>query len=125
MFDHVKFGVTNYETSKAFYLSALEPLGVCAGPEGPPHYGIEMYVPGQEASLCLFQCDEKPSRLHLAFAASTPQAVDAFYRAAIAAGGRDHGRPGYRDKYHAGYYAAYVLDPDGHNIEAVFHSREP
>lgn len=125
MFDHVKFGVRDYAASKAFYLKALEPLGVEAGAEGAPAYGIELIVKGQVPSLCLFQTDETPAHLHLAFMAQTRAQVDAFYRAALAAGGRDNGPPGLRPKYHANYYAAFVIDPDGHNIEAICHAAEP
>lgn len=119
MFDHVKFGVRDYAVSKAFYLQALAPLGVVAGGEGEPAYGIELYAEGQPASLCLFQTDVAPAPLHLAFAARTREQVDAFYREALAAGGRDNGPPGLRPHYNAHYYAAFVIDPDGHNIEAV------
>lgn len=121
MFDHVKFGVSDYEASKAFYLRALAPLGVVAGSEGPPSYGIELYVPDGNSSLCLFQTNEKPAHIHLAFTAATRQQVEAFYRAALAAGGQDNGPPGLRPQYHKTYFAAFVLDPDGHNIEAVCH----
>jgi catechol 2,3-dioxygenase-like lactoylglutathione lyase family enzyme len=96
--------------------------GVKAGAEGEPAYGIELCIPGQVASLCLFQSDEKPAHLHLAFAAATRGQVDAFYQAALAAGGQDNGPPGLRPKYHANYYAAFVIAPDGHNIEAVCHA---
>lgn len=122
MFDHVKFGVTDYAASKAFYLQALAPLGVRGGAEGPPAYGIELLMEGSIASLCFFQTDEKPAPLHLAFVAQTRAQVDAFYRAALDAGGRDNGPPGLRPQYHADYYAAFVIDPDGHNIEAVCHA---
>jgi catechol 2,3-dioxygenase-like lactoylglutathione lyase family enzyme len=120
MFDHVKFGVGNYAASKAFYLKALEPLGVAAGAEGIPTYGIELCLKGN-ASLCLFQTEEKPAHLHLAFAAESREQVDAFHRAALLAGGKDNGAPGLRPQYHANYYAAFIIDPDGHNIEAVCH----
>lgn len=73
------------------------------------------------AKLCLFQTDEKPAHLHLAFAASSREQVDAFYHAALNAGGIDNGAPGLRPNYHAHYYAAFVIAPDGHNIEAVCH----
>ncbi|PLP96994.1 VOC family protein [Cupriavidus pauculus] len=118
MFDHVKFGVSDYAASKAFYLKALAPLGVTAISEGPPSYGVELAA-GGPVSLCLFQTDETPAHLHLAFAAQTRQQVDAFYRAALDAGARDNGAPGLRPLYHANYYAAFVIGPDGHNIEAV------
>ncbi|MBB4224716.1 VOC family protein [Variovorax guangxiensis] len=118
MFDHVKFGVSDYAASKAFFLRALEPLGVAVVSEGVPNYGVEL-ASKSKASLCLFQTDEKPAHLHLAFKAETRQQVDAFYRAALEAGGRDNGPPGLRPQYHANYYAAFVIGPDGHNIEAV------
>jgi len=121
MFDHVKFGVSNYEISKAFYLKALAPLGVVAGSEGLPAYGIELFVPSEEVSLCLFQTSEKPAHLHIAFLAMTRDQVDAFYRAALDAGAKDNGSPGIRSQYNENYYAAFVIDPDGHNIEAVCH----
>ena len=123
MFDHVKFGVSDYEASKAFYLEALKPLGVAAGSEGPPTYGIELCADGQ-ASLCMFKTEEKPAHLHLAFTARNRQQVEAFYRAALEAGGKDNGAPGLRPNYHPTYYAAFVIDPDGHNIEAVCHKPE-
>jgi catechol 2,3-dioxygenase-like lactoylglutathione lyase family enzyme len=124
MFDHVKFGVSDFATSKAFYARALEPLGVAVVAEGAPAYGVEMSA-GGVASLCLFQTDEKPAHLHLAFVAETRQQVDAFYRAALAAGGKDNGPPGLRPQYNATYYAAFVIGPDGHNIEAVCHAPGP
>jgi catechol 2,3-dioxygenase-like lactoylglutathione lyase family enzyme len=123
MFDHVKFGVSDYAKSKAFYIRALEPLGVNVGPEGSPSYGIELYLT-DDASLCLFQTEEKPAHLHLAFTAESRQQVDAFYRAALAAGGIDNGAPGLRPHYHENYYAAFIIGPDGHNIEAVCHVPE-
>ena len=121
MFDHVKFGVSNYAASKAFFLKALEPLGVAVASEGSPTYGVELSQPKGTVSLCLCQTEEKPAHLHLAFAAENRQQVEAFYRAALAAGGRDNGAPGLRPKYHANYYAAFVIGPDGHNIEVVCH----
>jgi catechol 2,3-dioxygenase-like lactoylglutathione lyase family enzyme len=121
MFDHVKFGVSDYATSKAFYSKALEPLGVSIVGEGVPTYGAELCAKNSNASLCIFQADHKPAPLHIAFAAQTRAQVDAFYRAALAAGARDNGPPGLRPKYHANYYAAFVIGPDGHNLEAVCH----
>ena len=120
MFDHVKFGVSDYAASKAFFLKALEPLGLTAGAEGSPTYGIELHTKAR-SSLCLFQTDEKPAHLHLAFVAENRAQVDAFYRAALEAGGMDNGAPGLRPQYHANYYAAFVIGPDGHNIEVVCH----
>jgi len=78
MFDHVKFGVSDYAASKAFFLKALEPLGVAVVSEGPPTYGIEL-SPDGKASLCMFQTEEKPAHLHLAFTAENRQQVEAFY----------------------------------------------
>lgn len=121
MFDHVKFGVRDFAASKTFFQKALEPLGVEIVGEGPPSYGVELCVKGGDVSLCLFQTDEKPARLHLAFRADNRQQVEAFYRAALEAGGKDNGGPGLRPHYHANYYAAFVIGPDGHNIEVVCH----
>jgi catechol 2,3-dioxygenase-like lactoylglutathione lyase family enzyme len=122
MFDHVVFGVRDYEASKAFYLKALEPLGIAILQEGP--LGVELCPKGSNVSLCLFPTEEKPAHLHLAFAAASRRQVDAFHRAALAAGGTDNGAPGLRPNYHPNYYAAFVIDPDGHNIELVCHEPE-
>ena len=118
MFDHVGFGVTDLAASKAFFLAALAPLGVSVVMEGP--YGAGL---GQKnkPSLWLHQGGERPAPLHLAFAAEDRAQVDAFHRAALAAGGRDNGAPGLRPHYHAHYYGAFVIGPDGHNVEAVCH----
>jgi len=121
MFDHVVFGVSDYAASKAFFLRALEPLGVDEVHEGP--LGIEISAKGK-ASLCMFQTEEKPAYLHLAFTAENREQVEAFYRAALEAGGKDNGAPGLRPEYHGNYYAAFVIGPDGHNIEAVCHEPE-
>ena len=121
MFDHVGIGVSDYAASKAFFLKALEPLGVAVVLEGP--LGVELSPKGK-ASLCLCQTEEKLVHLHLAFTAETRQQVDDFYRAALAAGGKDNGAPGLRPHYHENYYAAFVIGPDGHNIEAVCHEAE-
>src|SRR5215475_895170 len=124
MFDHVKFGVSDYTASKAFFLKALEPLGVAVASEGTPTYGVELIRKNDKASLCLYQTEEKLAHLHLAFTAANRQQVEAFYRAALGAGGKDNGAPGLRPRYHANYYAAFVIGPDGHNIEVVCHERE-
>ena len=123
MFDHVKFGVSDFAASKAFYLKALAPLGIAVVSEGAPSYGIELSNDGK-TSLCLCQTDEKPAHLHLAFVARSRGQVDAFHRAALEAGGKDNGAPGLRPHYHANYYAAFVIGPDGHNLEAVCHAPE-
>ena len=121
MFDHVGFGVTNLTESKAFFLKALEPLGVAVVMEGV--YGVGL---GQnhKPSLWLYEANDKPAHLHLAFVAENRGQVDAFYKAAMAAGAKENGAPGLRPHYHANYYGAFVLGPDGHNVEAVCHRPE-
>jgi catechol 2,3-dioxygenase-like lactoylglutathione lyase family enzyme len=125
MFDHVKFGVSDFAASKAFFLKALEPIGVVVVAEGEPSYGVEMAPKEGKSSLVLHQTDEKPAHLHLAFVAESRAQVQAFYRAALEAGGKDNGAPGVRPHYHANYYAAFVIGPDGHNIEVVCHESVP
>jgi catechol 2,3-dioxygenase-like lactoylglutathione lyase family enzyme len=117
MFDHVKFGVRDFAASKAFYLQALAPLGVKEVAWGSS--GVELVDPKSKSSLCMYQSDEQPAHLHIAFMAENRQQVDAFYRLALEAGAQDNGPPGLRPQYHANYYAAFVIDPDGHNIEMV------
>jgi catechol 2,3-dioxygenase-like lactoylglutathione lyase family enzyme len=119
MFDHVKFGVSDFAVSKNFYSKVLAPLGVKVIAEGVPTYGAELCGPNSNTSLIVFQTNEKPAHLHLAFVADTREQVDAFYHAALEAGGKDNGAPGVRANYNANYYAAFIIDPDGHNIEAV------
>ena len=120
MFDHVVFGVSDYGASKAFFLKALEPLGVAVVSEGP--LGVELCRPNSKPSLCIrLKPEEKAAHLHLAFTAENRHQVEAFYRAALKAGGKDNGAPRLRPNYHANYYAAFVLGPDGHNIEVVCH----
>jgi catechol 2,3-dioxygenase-like lactoylglutathione lyase family enzyme len=121
MFDHVVFGVSDYAASKAFYLKALEPLGVAVVSEGS--LGIEMSADGK-TSLCLRPGEGNPAHLHLAFRAESRRQVEGFHRAALAAGGKDNGAPGLRPQYHVHYYAAFVIGPDGHNIEVVCHEPE-
>ena len=122
MFDHVGFGVTDYDASKSFFLKALEPLGVGVVMEGP--YGLGLGRDGKP-SLWLHASEARPAPLHIAFTASDRAQVDAFHRAALEAGGRDNGAPGLRPHYHANYYGAFVIGPDGHNVEAVCHKPEP
>ena len=119
MFDHVGIGVTNLAASKAFFLKALQPLGVAVAMEGP--YGVGMGQNGKP-SLWLSETKERPAHLHLAFTAANRKQVDEFYKAAMAAGGKDNGAPGLRPHYHADYYGAFVIGPDGHNVEAVCHT---
>jgi len=118
MIDHMGLSVSDLSNSRAFYEAALAPLGCtcilvfdeAAGFGVPP-----------KPDFWLSEGDPGMPALHVAFRADTRAQVDAFYRAAIAAGGRDNGGPGLRVHYHPNYYGAFVLDPDGHNIEAVCH----
>lgn len=119
--DHIGLAVADYERSKEFYTRVLAPLGMELvmqvqgwagfGPAGKPEFWF-----GEHA--------QKQSPMHIAFRADNRAQVDAFYEAALAAGARDNGPPGIRELYHPDYYGAFVLDPDGHNIEAVCHSPE-
>lgn len=118
MFDHIVIGVSDYEVSKKFFLSALKPIGVEVVSEGV--LGIELSSDGR-SSLCIRRVEETPSHLHLAFVAQSRQEVDEFYQESLQAGGEDNGAPGIRPEYSGTYYAAFVIGPDGHNIEAVFH----
>lgn len=121
MFDHIVFGVSDYAGSKTFFLKALEPIGLSIVSEGP--LGIELSADGK-SSLCIRKTGEKSGHLHLAFTAKDRQQVDAFYRAALEAGAKDNGAPGLRPNYTGKYYAAFVIGPDGHNIEVVCHESE-
>lgn len=121
MFDHIGLGVSNYAASKAFFLAALESLGAGIVMEGEHGLGIG---PKGKPSLWLFETPEKPAPLHLAFTAANRQQVREFYRAALAAGAKDNGAPGLRPHYHPNYYGAFVIGPDGHNVEAVCHRPE-
>lgn len=121
MFDHLGFGASDLAASKAFFLQALQPLGVHVVMEGP--YGVGMGRDGKP-SLWLHEANGVPTPMHLAFTARTRADVDAFHRAALAAGGRDNGAPGLRPHYHPHYYGAFVIGPDGHNVEAVCHTPE-
>lgn len=122
MFDHIGIGVTHLPESRKFFLTALQPLGVRVAMEGS--YGVGMGQNGKP-SLWLSETKERPAHLHLAFVGESRKQVDEFYRAAMAAGGRDNGAPGLRPDYHPDYYGAFVIGPDGHNIEAVCHRPEP
>ncbi len=119
MFDHLGFGATNLAESKAFFLSAPRPLGVSVAMESP--YGVGLGRNGKP-SMWLHETKDVPARLHIAIAADTRAEVDAFYAAALTAGGKDNGAPGLRPHYHPNYYGAFVIAPDGHNIEAVCHT---
>ena len=126
MIYHVGFPVSDYARSKAFYAKALSPLG----------YSLIVEVGGEhtesKSPAAGFGRDGKPDfwiggegglngSIHVAIVANDRAAVDSFYRAALAAGGKDNGAPGIRPQYHPNYYGAFVFDPDGHNIEAVCH----
>ncbi|MFN2469556.1 MAG: VOC family protein [Gaiellaceae bacterium] len=112
LLDHVGVRVSDLEASKRFYTGALAPLGLRVTGEGEGWFS---------ADELFFSEDGSPTHgLHIAFQAGTREIVDRFYAAALAAGGHDNGPPGERS-YHPGYYAAYVLDPDGMNVEAVYH----
>jgi catechol 2,3-dioxygenase-like lactoylglutathione lyase family enzyme len=126
MLDHVGLKVTDLARSKSFYDAALKPLGVSALFEAPAdETGGTAFIGYGEGFKPYFWINEQPRAtelVHVAFASDTRAKVDAFYQAALAAGGRDNGAPGPRPHYHATYYGAFVLDPDGHNIEAVCHA---
>lgn len=121
MFDHIGIGVSNLETSKAFFLQGLAPLGIGVVMDFSHAVGLGR---GQKPSFWLGATDDKPVPLHIAFAAEDRRQVDAFYHSALAAGGKDNGSPGIRHHYHPNYYAAFVIGPDGHNVEAVCHRAE-
>ncbi len=126
MIDHTGVAVSDFERSKAFYSRALAPLGYQLVMEVPAeltggHPGAGFGVPPKPDFWVGGVGAGKVLPLHVAFRADTRAIVDAFYKAAIGAGGKDNGAPGLRPHYHANYYGAFVLDPDGHNIEAVCH----
>ncbi|MCA1829034.1 MAG: VOC family protein [Myxococcales bacterium] len=122
MIDHMTVRVRDYAKSKAFYLAALKPLGyemimewegfVGLGVKGKPDFWI---APAE---------DRKYSQLHIAFRAPNRKAVHEFHDAALKAGGKDNGGAGPRTEYHPSYFGAFVLDPDGHNVEACCHDKE-
>lgn len=119
MFDPIGIGVSDIDASKAFFLQALAPLRVVVVMEVPGGVGLGT---DRKPSLWLGASDAKSAPLHLAFVGATRDQVDAFHRCALAAGGKDNGAPGLRPRYHANYYAAFVIGPDGHNIEVVCHA---
>ena len=117
MLDHVTIGVENIERSQRFYDLALKPLGIARlYAEGTRFAG---YGISPRAFFWIGIREALQTGAHIAFAANDRATVDRFYEAAIAAGGKDNGPPGMRPHYHPDYYGAFVLDPDGHNIEAV------
>jgi catechol 2,3-dioxygenase-like lactoylglutathione lyase family enzyme len=118
MIDHLKLLVRDIERSRAFYAQALEPLGYRIMLEPAP--GVIGMGVGRPDFWLAFD-PETTSLAHVAFQVEDAGLVDAFHRAALDAGGRDNGAPGPRPQYHPGYYGAFVLDPDGNNVEAVCH----
>ena len=120
--DHVGFAVSDYTRSKAFYERALAPLGLTLLMEfSGAAAGFGRDDGGRPSFFIEAHGEPLRGRLHIALRAESRAQVDAFHAAAIDAGGVDNGRPGLRPHYHSGYYAAFVLDPDGNNVEAVFH----
>jgi catechol 2,3-dioxygenase-like lactoylglutathione lyase family enzyme len=119
--DHAGVAVDDLGASKAFYASALAPIGYALLLEVSDAAGFG--VP-PKPDFWIGASTSNVSPIHVAFRVASRSLVDAFYRAAIAAGGRDNGAPGLRPHYHPNYYGAFVLDPDGHNIEAVCHEPE-
>jgi catechol 2,3-dioxygenase-like lactoylglutathione lyase family enzyme len=120
MLDHVGFDVSDYERSKAFYEGALAPLGLTLLMEPAP--GIGGFGEDQKPFFWIATRGRTPATgIHVAFDTGDRGTVDAFHAAALEAGGTDNGEPGVREIYHPHYYGAYVLDPDGNNIEAVCH----
>jgi catechol 2,3-dioxygenase-like lactoylglutathione lyase family enzyme len=119
MIDHTGLGVSQLERAEAFYLAALAPLGY-AKVVGFP--GVAGFGEPPKPDFWIHQGTPQQPPIHVAFRAANRAQVDAFHRAALAAGGRDNGAPGLRPHYHPNYYGAFVLDPDGHNIEAVCHA---
>ncbi|MET0414355.1 MAG: VOC family protein [Polyangiaceae bacterium] len=129
MIDHTGLSVTDPKKSREFYEKALAPLGYSVLMEIPTEYTGGAVVLGfgvaPKPDFWIHQGPPQTPRIHIAFAADSHAQVDAFYRAAIEAGGKDNGPPGPRPHYHPDYYGAFVFDPDGHNIEAVCHKPQP
>jgi catechol 2,3-dioxygenase-like lactoylglutathione lyase family enzyme len=126
MLDHIGLTVTDFAKSRAFFDAALAPLGIGMIMEVTPEQtgGSSHLGYGSERRPYFWIGDAGPAtgQVHVALTAADHASVDAFYAAAMAAGGRDNGPPGIRAHYHPDYYGAFVLDPDGHNIEAVCHA---
>jgi catechol 2,3-dioxygenase-like lactoylglutathione lyase family enzyme len=127
--DHIGIAVADFERSKAFYARVLAPLGyglvmevtpeMTGGTDAHAGFGLE-----RRPQFWIGTGDVVRGKLHVCFAANTRAQVDAFHRAALGAGASDNGAPGLRPHYHENYYGAFVLDPDGHNIEAACHTPE-
>jgi catechol 2,3-dioxygenase-like lactoylglutathione lyase family enzyme len=124
--DHIGFAAGDYEGAKAFYSAALKPLGIALVMEvgqndNPGRKACGFGGPSGKPDFWLGSEGKTAPHIHVCFAAETRAAVDAFHAAALKAGAKDNGPPGIRAHYHPSYYAAFVLDPEGHNIEAVCH----
>ena len=118
LIDHIQLVVKDLEASLRFYAAIFQVLGIPIAGSGEDHFWAdELFISTASSEAAL---GHLTGRHHLAFQARDQAMVDAFHQAALAAGGKDNGAPGFR-KYHPGYYAAFVIDPDGNNIEAVFH----
>ena len=121
VFDHIGFNVTDFTRAKEFFVHALKPLGMGITKEGE---GWAMVGRPGEGNFWFGSFGVSPGPIHVAFAAKSREEVRQFHAAAIAAGGKDNGAPGLRPHYHSNYYGAFVIGPDGHNIEAVCHAAE-
>ncbi len=118
LIDHLQLVVADVDASKRFYTAVLGTLGIELGGEGPGFFWAdELFVSNAESPAAT---GKQTGRAHFAFQAPDEKAVERFHRAGLEAGGKDNGAPGPRP-YHPGYYAAFLLDPDGNNVEAVFH----
>jgi catechol 2,3-dioxygenase-like lactoylglutathione lyase family enzyme len=118
LLDHLQLVVADVERSKRFYSAVLGALGIPLGGSGPDYFWVdELFVSSKDSKAA---AGTLTGRTHFAFQAPNKEAVSAFYQAGLAAGATDHGAPGDRP-YHPGYFAAFLLDPDGNNVEAVFH----
>jgi catechol 2,3-dioxygenase-like lactoylglutathione lyase family enzyme len=123
MLDHIGLDVSDYERSKAFYVPVLQTLGIELLMEPAPVIGGFGYRSDHKPFFWIATRERPPqSGVHVAFAAGSREIVDGFHAAALAAGATDNGGPGLREIYHPNYYGAFVLDPDGNNVEAVSHS---
>ncbi len=119
LIDHIQLVVKDLAASKRFYVAVFDALGIALGGEGEDFFWAdEIFVSTQSSAAAQ---GALTGRMHLAFQAQDRAMVERFHQAAVKAGGRDNGAPGERPTYHPGYYAAFVLDPDGNNVEAVFH----
>ncbi len=121
MLDHIGLDVSDLSKSKTFYIQALKPLGYEIFMEWEKWVGLGV---NGKPDFWLREGAQTLPIIHVAFRAESPALVDEFYKAAIATGGQDNGAPGIREIYHPHYYGAFVIGPDGHNIEAVCHNAE-